>query len=286
MAAPHPATAQESNVLYAELSRSMAIMHRILAANGSLCAKTREDYGFITMGASRASDTMGKTDKKQRKAWIAAFGLDDEGRPTVTNVIPGSAADKAGMLAGDIIVAINGKPFSRYKSPDAFGKSLNAARQSQALSLGVLRDGGEKTLNLVGEKMCDYGVTLVNTDETEAFSNSNQIVVDAALAKLLKRDDVLAFVISHELAHILLGHTLPQRSKEVLDHKMRLVMEKDADALGIRMMVRAGYRSEGAAEALKLMDRANRGSVARSLGLFGAYMLTDKRIGYLNEIIR
>ena len=40
----------------------------------------------------------------------AAFGLKQPGGAVIAEVIPGSAADRAGLVAGDIVVAVNGKP--------------------------------------------------------------------------------------------------------------------------------------------------------------------------------
>ncbi|HEV2042820.1 MAG TPA: PDZ domain-containing protein [Casimicrobiaceae bacterium] len=37
----------------------------------------------------------------------------------VVDVVAGSAADEAGLKAGDLIVAIDGKPFSAWLLPDA-----------------------------------------------------------------------------------------------------------------------------------------------------------------------
>lgn len=262
---------------YAQFNRISAITHNILVANASLCSKTKMDYGFTTMSVNEE----GSEDQKDRL--IKAFDLHEQ--PTVTYVIPKGAADGAGLRAEDAIISVNDNLWSDAQSPDAFAQLLTKARQSPHLHLGVLRDGKMKTLNLTADQACDYSFTLSLTNEHQAWAQNKTIVVDLGAAKLLKRDDELAFFISHELAHILLGHTLPERENERGDDKMRRIMEEDADALGIRLMVRAGYDPEGAKTAIRSTDLIDSGPMTRLFNYHGSYMPIDKRILYLRKVL-
>ncbi|MBN2875310.1 MAG: PDZ domain-containing protein [Spirochaetales bacterium] len=69
----------------------------------------------------------------------------------VENVAPGSPADKAGMMAGDILMAVGTVDFAKlYRSYDAyreFNKAMAVAVQTRStLAITVLRDGAKKTL--------------------------------------------------------------------------------------------------------------------------------------------
>ena len=123
------------------------------------------------------------------------------------------------------------------------------------------------------------------TDEHNAIAMDKKIIVDSGAVQLLKRDDELAFFIAHELAHILLGHTLPERQKELADNTMRSMMEKDADALGIHLMMRASYDPAGAETALKHADLIDSGPITRLFNYHGSYMPVDQRIQYLRKVI-
>ncbi len=190
-----------------------------------------------------------------------------------------------GLHVGDAIISVNDNHWSGAESQDAFTKLLNEARQLPHLRLGILRGGKKQILSLSADKACDYDFMLNITNKHGAWATKRKIIVDSGAVELLKRDDELAFFISHELAHILLGHTLPDRQKELDDYKMRNIMEKDADALGIRLMIHAGYDPKGAETALKETDLIDSGLITRLLQIRGPYMGLDDRIQYLRKIV-
>jgi len=272
-----PQTVDGLRSLYTQFNRVSLITHNILVANSSICSKLKTDYGFISMSANEHGT------EEQKALGNKAFNLQKQ--PIVTYVIPKSAADKAGLLAGDVIVSVNDNRWADAESHDAFKKLLNVAQQSPHLRIGILRDENKQSLNLTAAKACDYSFILRDTNKSSAMALDRKIVVDLGAAIILTHDDELAFFIAHELAHILLGHTLPDRSSELGDYKMRNAMEKDADALGIRLMAHAGYDPAGAETALKITDLIDSGSVTRFFNYHGSYMAVDERIRYLREVI-
>jgi len=272
-----PQTVEGVRSLYTQFNRVFTIKHNILVANSSLCSRQITDYGFIYMFVNEEAS------KEQQELAIEAFNLQKE--PMVTYVTPKGAAYRAGLLAGDVIVSVNDNLWSDAESDDVFKKLLKEGIQSPNLRLGILRDKSKHTSNLTPDMACDYSFMLVDSEKHSARAYKREIAVDFGAAKLLKRDDEIAFLVAHELAHLLLGHTLPERIKELDEYKMRNIMEKDADALGIRLMISAGYDPKGAETALRSTDLLDSGPITRFLNYHGPYMLVDERILYLRNVL-
>ncbi|MEI8594671.1 Do family serine endopeptidase [Photobacterium sp. Hal280] len=76
-----------------------------------------------------------------------AFGYETNHGAFVNQVMPGSAAEKAGLKAGDIIVSVNDKEIRTFNELRAKIATLGAGKN---VNLGVLRDGKAK----------DFSVTL------------------------------------------------------------------------------------------------------------------------------
>ena len=102
--------------------------------------------------------------------------------------------------------------------------------------------------------------------------------INSGLEEALPQDDQLASVIAHELAHVVLGH-----SKENTDSTTRARMEREADALGVRLSLRAGFDPNAAARAIEVIGGRARGPITRLLGLYGDHMPTPQRKSFLLE---
>ncbi|MEL6114435.1 Do family serine endopeptidase [Photobacterium sp. SP02] len=74
-----------------------------------------------------------------------AFGYETNHGAFVNQVMPGSAAEKAGLKAGDIIVSVNDKEIRTFSELRAKIATLGAGKD---VDLGVLRDGKEKEFNV------------------------------------------------------------------------------------------------------------------------------------------
>ena len=72
--------------------------------------------------------------------------MDNNGGVLVTSVDPGSAADKAGLKAGDVIVFIDG---NSIRTPNDFSREMRA-RSSKA-SLRVIRAKQEQEISVEGD---------------------------------------------------------------------------------------------------------------------------------------
>ena len=72
-----------------------------------------------------------------------SFGLDRPSGALVTEVFPGSAAEKGGVLAGDIISSFNGK---KVDLSDDLPQLVGRVKPNTTTQLEVVRDGSKKTL--------------------------------------------------------------------------------------------------------------------------------------------
>ncbi|WP_087016648.1 Do family serine endopeptidase [Thaumasiovibrio subtropicus] len=102
-----------------------------------------------------------------------AFGYETNHGAFVSQVVPGSAADDAGIEAGDIIISVNGKKIRSFSELRAKIATLGAGKE---VKLGILRDGENLTVTatlkessqnrLSAENLHSalQGAELVNTD--------------------------------------------------------------------------------------------------------------------------
>ena len=67
-----------------------------------------------------------------------ALGLRDAEGALVTQVVPGSAADKAGLRASDVVTTVNGQA---VKSHNELRNIIGMLRVGDKVDIGVLRDG-------------------------------------------------------------------------------------------------------------------------------------------------
>ena len=70
-----------------------------------------------------------------------AFGLPKHGGAVVTQVVPGSAAEKAGLRSGDVIVGIDGR---EVKDGSALRNAIGVLRAGTEIDLEIIRDGKRK----------------------------------------------------------------------------------------------------------------------------------------------
>jgi Do/DeqQ family serine protease len=76
-----------------------------------------------------------------------SLGLaDDVQGALVSQVMPGSAAEKAGIAAGDVITTVDGKP---VKGAGELRNTIGMARVGDKVSLGLLHDGKPRTVTAV-----------------------------------------------------------------------------------------------------------------------------------------
>ncbi|WP_456379525.1 DegQ family serine endoprotease [Thiolapillus sp.] len=116
----------------------------------------------------------------------AAFDIEHRRGAVVTQVLPGSAADKAGLVSGDIIISIDDKEVA---DGGALRNAVGMLRAGSTISLTIIRDGKQKNIRATialprdaraeGEKLSERlkGAMLGNLDEEHPLYESGGVEV-------------------------------------------------------------------------------------------------------------
>lgn len=119
----------------------------------------------------------------------------------VNEVLPDSAADKAGLKSGDVVISMNGNRISNFNELRAKIATLGAGKEAK---LGVLRDGKERTLNVTLDQRSGNQVAANEMHpmlQGAALSNADggvkvdSVEADSAAAQIgLQADDLIVGV--------------------------------------------------------------------------------------------
>jgi hypothetical protein len=179
--------------------------------------------------------------------------------PGVMAVVPGSAAERAGVRQDDQIVAVGNvaldeTPAARSSSRDLVERANRALTDALAkgpAALTVLRQGTRMELTLAPVSGCASDIELLSSDAVNAWADGRHIMIGGGLLDLCESDDDLALVIAHEMAHNIFDARA--RTDRATATRGRAA-ETAADALAVKMMIAAGYDPDLAIRALgKLM---------------------------------
>jgi hypothetical protein len=247
--------------LGAEQLRLKTIGYRLSAMNSTACAKPRMLSGLVVHDLTQYQ-------LRLRSAVSDAFSLHDGFG--VLAVVPDSVAAKAGFAVDDEIVALNGKSVQdsqatktasqSYRRMDHFSLLLENSLESGSVDLLVQRHGQLLHVRLRGQPACGGETFLINSSDLNAWSDGEHVYVSSAMVRLAPKDDELAFVVAHELAHNILGHSSGGDTHGLLGlfgfgaAKVRRE-EAMADSVAVPLMNFGGYSPTGAAEILETMRR-------------------------------
>lgn len=225
---------------------------RLATSNLPLCPQQVAATGITLHTASQYAQAY-------RDAAQAAFGLvgDD---PGVLSVAQGSPAWEAGIRPGDRLTAIDGVPFTppaasdakqgSYAATDTAMQRLESIAAGQRPVIGLIRDGVAREVVLAPVAACASRFEMATGNAFNANSNGNVVQVFGRLVVALPRDDDLALVMAHELAHNVLGHSQAIRDRKLpkglaalfgTGGRARRDFERVADRHGIYMTARAGF---------------------------------------------
>lgn len=191
---------------------------------------------------------------KDRPAMIQRHGL-DRGLG-VLSVVEGSPAARAGLIAGDVLLSVNGSALeaAALDSDRAIRDAIESRLEDQLAAgparLRLHRSGADVELVIEPERGCPSRVRLARSSQVNGFANARAAVITTALIAETQGDDELAIVIGHELAHVALRHPerliaqgVPRgllRGFGVNAERVHLT-EQEADRLGIKLAWAAGY---------------------------------------------
>lgn len=241
---------------FAEMDRLHARLwntaYPILAENTELCPKTRPDIGVVTY-------SLKSYPKDMREA--AARELGARELPSIRRIIKGSAADKAGLKTGDILLSEKGKPIS------ATGKSMRAQLKNGATAVNVQRGNQQISVNVTPREICDYSVKLSMRSTINAYATGRSIVMTSGLMNFTQSDEELALIVAHELAHNTMAHVRKIVGNMIISGfatRYTRPFESEADYVGLYYLVRAGYNPEGTEDLWQRMALIGPRSVGRA----------------------
>lgn len=230
--------------------RVAGVADRLSRANAALCPTQRNSAGWALHAANLYSLDL-------RTSAVSDFGLDGD-LPGILAAPEGSAAGRAGLRTGDLILSVQGKDLERGSTdakPAYAGFAANVGRLDDALAQGevevtIRRGGARSSVTVTPERSCGYEVQLNPSDELNARADGRRLFISTALAGFTESDDELAVILGHELAHNVLGHRewddvgglgrSQNDTREAVDGGTG-GQEQQADRVGLYLMARAGY---------------------------------------------
>jgi Zn-dependent protease with chaperone function len=188
--------------------RVAGVAYRLSVANRGLCGGALAPQpGFVVHGIEQYRPA-------DREEAARAFHLG--ANPGVMAVVAGSPAAKAGLLAGDELLTVNGQALGAGDGVSAGPPTRAFVEHAQrilieqlgkgAATLRISRAGIAADLRFNAEMGCPTVVELVPGAEVNAWADGARIVVSHGLLARCATDGDLALVIGHELAHNLLHH--------------------------------------------------------------------------------
>lgn len=131
-------------------------------------AKQMIQYGQVKRGE------LGILGTELNSELAKAMKVDAQRGAFVSQVVPKSAADKAGLKAGDVIVSLNGRPVSSFATLRAEISSLGVGSK---INLGIIRDGKQSTVQAMLEQSHDEKLASANIDSgIEGAELSNTVI--------------------------------------------------------------------------------------------------------------
>ncbi|KAF1046561.1 MAG: Beta-barrel assembly-enhancing protease [Herbaspirillum frisingense] len=192
-----------------------------------------------------------------------SLGYDE--RLQVTGVLPGSGAEQAGIQRGDVLMSVAGKPMPQGTDAERQAAVLLSPLvvKKAPISLGVLRNGQTRVLNVPLTFACAFSIELGNADNVNTYADGRRVLITRGMLKFAQTDEELAYLIAKDMAHNILGHAIRQRMvstiAEVIDNLLlphpdptttagtagiRVYpqdLDAAADTLSLYLLARAGY---------------------------------------------
>lgn len=252
----------------------------IFTRSAPLCDKKQPGLGITAANLPYFSEDIRTAAKK-------FYGLGDQLQ--VLLLAKNSSAEKFGLQTGDRILSVNGKPVSADKDAvKTFKEQIHSLGKSGnypvPVTLRIRRNNTEQLLRIQAEAACDYGYGLVSDDSINAFADGENIFVTTGMMRFIDSDNELALVVSHELAHNVMGHLDKKSRNYMLGSIFDIIaagygintqgtfgsigaqqysqeFESEADYVGLYMMVLSGLPYDNSHYFWRRMAAANPGGI-------------------------
>ncbi len=180
--------------------RLMHVSYPILKASAPLCDDNiRSSLGLI-FANKHTFDT------EFRDAAIETFEMEDALK--VVQVLPDSPGEQAGVLDGDILVSLNGKPIPTGDgATKQFFRMMNEEMAVGApMEISFKREGVEMVRDIVPVEVCGFLVVVVQRHDINAYADGQKVAVTRGMMRFTENDQELAMVVAHEVAHNAMNH--------------------------------------------------------------------------------
>lgn len=226
--------------------RLAAIGYRLATANASLCQDVVPVPGM-------SIHTIDQYAAEDQATAHAIFGF--ETSVAVEHVVPGSAADRAGVRANDSIVSVNGHAVpvatgaGHFETYDAFLTILRQQPANRALTLALLRTGQSQQIQVAASPGCSADFEFRIGNSRTASADGQRVEISTGFFEK-NSDPELAVVVAHELSHNILRHRARLDAAKVSRGLLREVgrngrlfrkTEDDADRLSVHLLRNAGW---------------------------------------------
>lgn len=178
------------------------------------------------------------------------------------------------MQIGDVLMSVGGRLTPAGPGAgEAFAGLVRALPASgRPVPLAVERAGLAQQLSVTPEVVCDFDVTVMASDEINAYTNGRTVRVMSGLLGMVVNDDELALVLAHEVGHNIMNHIALQKLQalggvvagsmldliaaaagvdaegkftkagiEAGQRRHSAARERQADYVGLYVMARAGF---------------------------------------------
>jgi hypothetical protein len=202
------------------------VAFKILAANANDCG------GNIIPKLGFRALAQGDTSETTRAAKTAALRLDAE-RPTVISVVEGGPAAKAGMLVGDVVIRVDGRMAPKTGWPSWLNTHVKTVGETRPIPIEVRRNGQSKILAVRPVFACNIPVELEQDNDLNAYTDSKKIVLNTGILRVAQNDPEIAVIVSHELAHVTMGHRRKKEQNEMVGMAVGFMADVAVAAAGV-----------------------------------------------------
>lgn len=248
------------------------VSYPLLVSASEMCKDVKPFYGFTLHDRRLYGKVLGK---EYEAVAVRYFKLGNE--VAIRYVHPRLPAGLVGLRIGDRLLKINNISIEGKDAIQAMRILHGITSEKEPLHLLIERDALKRELTIHPVSACNYAIHLVNDDAVNAFADGSRVAITTGMMRFVNKDEELALVIGHEIAHNALGHidkklghilfgtlfdilaatTLGVDTQGVFGrlgaHVFSKEFEAEADYAGLYIVARAGYDITDAANFWRRM---------------------------------